>query len=104
MGQELAKVTKLEQKIANIDTPEEANSIRRQVSAIQKLIGNRNEAFHTAWEGGKTYCEASAKAGAEWDRLDEKRHKGQNKSCQTFYKTISTANVVREVNVQHRRT
>jgi hypothetical protein len=36
---------------------------------LQKLIDNRHEAFNTAWQGGKAYCEASAKAGEEWEKI-----------------------------------
>lgn len=87
---DIVKVTELELAIIDANT-QEANVIRRQVSALQKLIGDRLEAYHVAWEGGKAYCEASAKAGEEWEKLSDKRPQGQNTSSQNFAKTISVS-------------
>jgi hypothetical protein len=61
------------------ETPEEANTLRKQIAAVQRLIAKRQEAFKNAWQGGKAYCEASAKAGEEWGRIRPEHGPGRGK-------------------------
>lgn len=46
---------------------------------------------NVAWEGGKAYCEASAKAGEEWDKIENKRTQADNQyACKKIDK-LSTS-------------
>jgi len=63
MTSALETVSRLTQALAEAKTPEVANLIRRQVSAIQKLLGHRTESFEMAWKAARGFCEASAAAG-----------------------------------------
>jgi hypothetical protein len=85
----LTKITTLERQIMAVQTPEDANILRRQVAAVQKLIGDRHEAFRVAWEGGKAYCELSAKAGQEWEKI--RPGEGGDRKSQKFFSVISAS-------------
>jgi len=76
MTQDLQVQSEADRQIAALKTPQEAGGLRKKIKAIQALAPKRQESFETAFNGGRSYCEVSSKAGKLWADLDNKRGEG----------------------------
>lgn len=72
----LARISEAERRIAEAKTPQEANVLRRQIGAIQKLLGKRKEEHGIAFDAATAYLKACVKAGELWKATENKKRRG----------------------------
>lgn len=81
--------TDVDRQIAEIKTAPEANDLRKKIKAVQALAPKRHESYEIAFNGGRSFCEVSAKAGKLWAEVENKAARGNYSKSENFQNSIS---------------